>query len=118
LKKRTSHGIEAIVPRALRRTFPTETLISNAFGVILALVVVGFFGWLLTSKDYTPVERKRFWVILVLFLAAALFWSAFEQAGSTLNLFAERESPLGSDIGRANRPSSNPAHRVRDPKPG
>jgi POT family proton-dependent oligopeptide transporter len=28
----------------------------------------------------------------VLFLAAALFWSVFEQAGSTLNLFADRNT--------------------------
>ena len=28
----------------------------------------------------------------ILFLAAALFWSAFEQAGSTLNLFADRST--------------------------
>ena len=27
-----------------------------------------------------------------LFLAAALFWSVFEQAGSTLNLFADRNT--------------------------
>ena len=56
--------------------------------------MVGFFGWLLTSKEYTPLERRRFWAILVLFLAASLFWSAFEQAGSTLNLFAERNTNL------------------------
>lgn len=29
-------------------------------------------------------------VILVLFLASALFWAGFEQAGSSFNLFAER----------------------------
>jgi POT family proton-dependent oligopeptide transporter len=29
-------------------------------------------------------------VILALFLAAAMFWAGFEQAGSSLNLFAER----------------------------
>jgi POT family proton-dependent oligopeptide transporter len=67
---------------------------SNAFGVILTGVVVAFFGWLLTSKQYSAVERRRFWVIFVLFLAASLFWSAFEQAGSTLNLFAERNTNL------------------------
>ena len=35
-------------------------------------------------------ERKRLYAIGVFFLAAALFWSEFEQAGSTLNLFADR----------------------------
>jgi POT family proton-dependent oligopeptide transporter len=73
---------------------PTAEKLSDIFGTGLLLVVVVFFGWLLTSKDYTAIERRRFWVILVLFLAAALFWSAFEQAGSTLNLFAERNTNL------------------------
>ncbi|MDP9169646.1 MAG: peptide MFS transporter, partial [Acidobacteriota bacterium] len=68
--------------------------VSNAFGVALALIVVGLFGWLLSSKEYTPLERRHVWAILVLFLAAALFWSAFEQAGSTLNLFADRNTNL------------------------
>ncbi len=63
--------------------------VANAFGVVLLLICVVFFSWLFLSADWTPVERKRLIVIGVLFLAAALFWSAFEQAGSTLNLFAE-----------------------------
>lgn len=68
--------------------------LSDAFGISLGLVVVVFFGWLLTAKGYSPLERRRFWAILVLFIAASLFWSAFEQAGSTLNLFAERNTNL------------------------
>jgi POT family proton-dependent oligopeptide transporter len=68
--------------------------ISNAFAILLAAVVVVFFVRLLTDTRYTPAERKRLWAILVLFIAAALFWSAFEQAGSTLNLFAERNTNL------------------------
>ena len=68
--------------------------VSDGFGLILAGIVVAFFVWLLTAKGYTPVERRRFWAILVLFLASALFWSAFEQAGSTLNLFAERNTNM------------------------
>jgi POT family proton-dependent oligopeptide transporter len=74
-------------------TLSAET-ISNIFGAILGIVIVVFFGWLLTSKDYSPVERRRFWAILVLFIAASLFWSAYEQAGSTLSLFAERNTNL------------------------
>jgi POT family proton-dependent oligopeptide transporter len=73
--------------------FSAEGL-SDAFAFILAGIVVVCFVWLLTAKGYSPVERRRFWAILVLFLASALFWSAFEQAGSTLNLFAERNTNL------------------------
>ncbi len=68
--------------------------ISDAFGLILAGIVIAFFLWLLTAKGYSSVERRRFWAILVLFIASAAFWSAFEQAGSTLNLLAERNTNL------------------------
>lgn len=68
--------------------------LSDAFGVILVVIVILIFVWLLTAKGFSPLERRRSWAILVLFLASALFWSAFEQAGSTLNLFAERNTNL------------------------
>ncbi len=66
--------------------------VADALGVILVLITAVLFGWLIFVAEATPVERKRFIVIFVLFLAASLFWSAFEQAGSTLNLFAERST--------------------------
>jgi len=68
--------------------------LSNALGLFLSLVVVGVFSWLLLDKGWTSVERKRLAAILVLFAASALFWSAFEQAGSTLSLFADRNTRL------------------------
>ncbi|MDP9053450.1 MAG: peptide MFS transporter [Acidobacteriota bacterium] len=68
--------------------------LSDVFGIILTAIVVLFFGWLLTAKGYTPAERRRFRAILVLFIASCAFWSAFEQAGSTLNLFADRNTNM------------------------
>jgi POT family proton-dependent oligopeptide transporter len=70
----------------------TPTQISNAGGYLLLAVTVAFFGWLLFASEWTPVERKQIYVIGVLFLGAVLFWSQFEQAGSTLNLFADRST--------------------------
>jgi POT family proton-dependent oligopeptide transporter len=55
-------------------------------------VVLGFFSWLFMGNDWTAEERGRLWVITVFFVAAALFWSVFEQAGSTLNLFAAEKT--------------------------
>jgi POT family proton-dependent oligopeptide transporter len=49
-----------------------------------------YFAYLLFFAGLDGVERKRVLVLIVLFLACALFWSGFEQAGSSLNLFAER----------------------------
>jgi POT family proton-dependent oligopeptide transporter len=70
----------------------TATQIADAAGVMLLAIVVLFFGWLLTSSNWTREERNRIYGIGVFFLAAALFWSVFEQAGSTLNLFADRNT--------------------------
>jgi POT family proton-dependent oligopeptide transporter len=39
---------------------------------------------------FTKAEWKRIGAIVVFFLVAILFWGAYEQAGSTLNLFADR----------------------------
>ena len=56
---------------------------------IVALAFV-YFGYVLLLGRLTREERGRVIVIIVLFFAAAMFWSGFEQAGSSLNLFAER----------------------------
>ena len=56
---------------------------------IVALAFV-YFGYVLLLGRLTRDERGRVIVIIVLFFAAAMFWSGFEQAGSSLNLFAER----------------------------
>jgi POT family proton-dependent oligopeptide transporter len=70
----------------------SATQVADAAGVLLLVVTVGFFGWLYSSGEWSADERKRLYVIGVLFLAASLFWSVFEQAGSTLNLFADRNT--------------------------
>jgi len=68
----------------------TAKQVADAAGYALLLIVVVFFGWLFFSADWTPIERRRLYAIGVLFVAATIFWSEFEQAGSTLNLFGDR----------------------------
>jgi len=67
-------------------------LISDVFGMVLLVIVAAVFGWLLLGGDWTPEERKRLAVVGVLFVASTIFFSIFEQAGSTLNLFAQRST--------------------------
>jgi len=45
-------------------------------------------------SSFTPQEWKRISVIGILFIFSMLFWGAFEQAGSSLNLFADRLTRL------------------------
>jgi POT family proton-dependent oligopeptide transporter len=49
----------------------------------------GFFVWI-ARQGRTPIERRRIGAVIALFVFSTLFWAAFEQAGSSLNLFAER----------------------------
>jgi POT family proton-dependent oligopeptide transporter len=59
--------------------------------VILAIAVLYFIVVFLFC-GLNKVEKERVGVILVLFIASALFWAGFEQAGSSFNLFAERNT--------------------------
>jgi POT family proton-dependent oligopeptide transporter len=70
----------------------TAERISAALGVVLILVSVAIFAWLLLGPGWSVVERKRSRAILVLFVASSVFWAAYEQGGSSLNLFAERST--------------------------
>jgi proton-dependent oligopeptide transporter, POT family len=58
--------------------------------VLIAGASLGFFIYLLFGAGLSAEERRRAWVIGVLYLGSALFWVGYEQAGSSLNLFAER----------------------------
>jgi POT family proton-dependent oligopeptide transporter len=57
--------------------------------VIVGMAVL-YFAYYFFVADLTRDERKRGVVLLVLFIGCALFFSGFEQAGSSLNLFADR----------------------------
>ncbi len=64
-------------------------LAKNMTYVIIGMGTVFVLGIFVFGK-LDASEKKRFLVILLLLLSAAVFWSGFEQAGSSLNLFAER----------------------------
>jgi POT family proton-dependent oligopeptide transporter len=66
------------------------TRVSDIVGILLILIPFVYFGYLFTRGGFSKEEKQRIVAIIVFYLAAALFWSAFEQAGSTFNLFADR----------------------------
>jgi POT family proton-dependent oligopeptide transporter len=79
----------------------TATGFSNSFGVVLLGLTAAFFVWLLTRPYWNAVERKRLLAIVILFVAASFFWGAYEQAGSSLNLFARDQTDrvvMGSEF--------------------
>ena len=73
----------------------TAEAITSVYTVVLFVIVAGLFGWLFSRDYWTNAERKRLYLIGLLFLGAAVFWAAFEQAGSSLNLFAQESTDRG-----------------------
>lgn len=58
---------------------------------LMITVGVGMITYMLwLSFQYEKVERERIWVIVILLIFTAIFWSFFELAGSALNVFTER----------------------------
>jgi len=64
------------------------TFIAKSLGYMVIAAAGLYFAWLFLLGRLSNDEKKRLVVIIWLFLLAALFWSGFEQAGSSLNLFA------------------------------
>ena len=88
----------AVLVAVRRRPWPPASCRSRsrrcigAFSYLLLGVPSGSSPGCSSAGTWTPAERKRLYLIVVFFVAAALFWSVFEQAGSTLNLFADRST--------------------------
>ncbi len=90
----------------LAGAFELETAkgLSTAAGVLILAVVVVYFATSLIGGGLEPNERKRVAVVFVLFVFSCMFWSGFEQAGSSLNLFARELTDRA--IGRWEIPAS------------
>ncbi|HEX2252847.1 MAG TPA: peptide MFS transporter [Thermoanaerobaculia bacterium] len=101
----------AVLARRNRNFYATLGIVGAMFGVFVALAATGtvpvtmegiaesliaiilvltgaYFLYLFVAGGLSTVEKKRLLVIVWIFLLAAIFWSGFEQAGSSLNLFA------------------------------
>jgi POT family proton-dependent oligopeptide transporter len=59
-------------------------------GLFIVSLAAAYLLYVVTLGGLSIAEKKRIGVIAVCFLAAACFWSGFEQAGSSMNLFADR----------------------------
>jgi proton-dependent oligopeptide transporter, POT family len=68
-------------------TIDPQVVGQSMTGVLVGIAVV-YFTYLFVAGGLTSDEKKRVGVIFVLFVFAAIFWAAFEQAPTSLNLFA------------------------------
>jgi POT family proton-dependent oligopeptide transporter len=62
--------------------------IAENMSYVMATLAAAYFLYLFFLAGLNTDEKKRVAVIIVLFAFATIFWSAFEQAPTSLNLFA------------------------------
>jgi proton-dependent oligopeptide transporter, POT family len=68
---------------------------ANVIGYLLYLMLAAviFIAFLIfTDKSLSAVEKRRVAVFFIVSFFVVFFWSAFEQAGASLNLFADRQT--------------------------
>ena len=99
----SSRFVQLIPDAALARLHDSPWTLMNLAGTLLGevstpagliLVATGLiaFGYILVQalRFSTDTERDRLLVILVMLFFSMLFWSFFEQAGSSINNFTDR----------------------------
>jgi POT family proton-dependent oligopeptide transporter len=71
---------------------PSQESVGRTFDILLPLLSVIALVCIFAFGTDSAQERRRMLVLSILFGAAAVFWGCFEQAGSTLTLFADRHT--------------------------
>lgn len=66
--------------------------LAQGAGIIIVSISAAYFLFILIAGGLTRVEKYRVGVLIILFLAIALFWAGYEQAGTSLQIFAERHT--------------------------
>jgi POT family proton-dependent oligopeptide transporter len=64
--------------------------VANVASYVVAATLVLFFVAIFLFAGLNKDEKKKIGAIAILLVFSSIFWSGFEQAGSSLNLFASR----------------------------
>lgn len=69
----------------------TLLIMNKAAGILLDITGAVSIGYVLYSAfKFSRIERERIFVLVIMFFFTMLFWAFFEQAGSSINNFTDR----------------------------
>jgi proton-dependent oligopeptide transporter, POT family len=83
-------GLIAVLPMWL--LVGRQEIVSTALTIGAPLIFLGMFVWV--GLKLQGDERARMFVALILIVFSVLFWTLFEQAGSSLTLYADQNTDL------------------------
>ncbi len=64
----------------------------DLFGALIFAAAISVPALIITDNSLTKDEKSRIWVIFILAFFVIFFWSAFEQAGASLTIFADKQT--------------------------
>jgi len=83
-------GVAVLTFMALTGLLTIEPVIIAEYTAIAFTVLFGvYYAFIYFKGGLTSNEQKRLGALLLICIASACFWAGFEQAGSSLNLFAQ-----------------------------
>jgi proton-dependent oligopeptide transporter, POT family len=62
-------------------------VVAQYVAAAFTLIFFAYYGYIYFLGELSEAEKKRMWALFLVCIASACFWSGFEQAGSSLNLF-------------------------------
>lgn len=82
-------GVAIVTALTLAGTISIDAVsLAKQAAIVLTAAFFIFFAIIYFRGNLNAVEKKGMWALLLICIASACFWSGFEQAGSSLNLFA------------------------------
>jgi POT family proton-dependent oligopeptide transporter len=63
-------------------------ILAQYVAIAFTIIFFIYYGFIYFKGDLDEGEKKKMWALFFVCVASACFWSGFEQAGSSLNLFA------------------------------
>jgi len=72
------------------KTFFNSNLDLTSYLIFGSMILIPMI--IITDKSLTSEEKSRIWVIFILAFFVIFFWSAFEQAGASLTIFADKQT--------------------------
>ena len=64
-------------------------VVAQQFAIVATIIFLGYFASIFFLGNNTPNEKRQLGALFLVCLASIFFWTGFEQAGSSLNLFGQ-----------------------------
>lgn len=72
--------------------FFLEVIGFNVVSTLIFATSIASSGFIITDPTLSKIEKQRIWVVYLIAFFVIFFWSAFEQAGASLTLFADQQT--------------------------